>query len=432
MAVGGASKDTVSGDGAAAGVAPKVRWLLFAFLTLAGILNLVDRQIIAVLKPTMAEELGWTDDDYGTLGAVFQGAMAFGLLAAGPLVDRIGVRWANAVGVFTWSVAAMFHGLATSLTQFIAVRAGLGVTEAMGTPSAIKTVAAILPPNLRSFGFGLINAVNSLGAITAPLAIPLLAAVFGWRGTFVVAGIAGVLWVLAWVVMTRRVKFDDGAGAARAEAGPRETILKDRSTYAIAGAKVLSDSTWWLLLFWMPDFLNRQFGLTGLAIGAPLALAYTGAAVGSLGSGTLATQLLRRGIPVDRVRKGIMLVSALLVLVLPLAVFARSEWEAAAILAVVLAAHQGFSTNLFALITDVTPKSKIGRVTGFGAFCGNIGGMGIVKVAGMVLTAGLGYAPLFIFAGASYLLALGWIQLLLPKIRIIDQGPREEPAHIGH
>jgi ACS family hexuronate transporter-like MFS transporter len=223
------------------------------------------------------------------------------------------------------------------------------------------------------------------------------------------------------------VRFQDGASAAAATPA-RDTILRDRATWAIAGAKVLSDSTWWLLLFWMPDFLNRQFGLAGLAIGGPLALAYSGAAVGALASGGIATRLLEARIPVNRVRKGGMLVSALLVLVLPLAARATSPWQAAAVLALVLAAHQGFSTNLFALITDVTEKPKIGRVTGFGAFCGNLGGMGIVKAAGLVLTAGLGYAPLFVFAGASYLLALGWIQLWLPKIRETDAGGTEDAA----
>ncbi|HEY8617957.1 MFS transporter [Phenylobacterium sp.] len=403
------------------------RWLIFALLTVAGVLNLVDRQIIAVLKPDMAAELGWTDNDYGTLGAWFQGAMAVGLLFAGPLVDRIGTRWANTVGVFTWSLAAMFHGLAHSLTQFTLCRIGLGATESMGTPSAIKTVAAILPSNLRSIGFGLINAVSSVGAISAPILIPFLAQPFGWRGAFVIAGVAGVVWTLVWVVMTRKVPFNDTPATAPVDAGapPARSILRDRATWAVAGAKILSDSTWWLLLFWMPDFLNRQFGLSGVAIGPPLALAYAGGALGSLVSGALATHFLRRGVPVNRVRKTAMLVCALMVLVLPLANGADSPWTAAAILAVVLAAHQGFSTNLFALITDVTERSKVGRVTSFGAFCGNIGGMGIIKAAGIVLTAGLGYAPLFAFACVSYLAALGWIQLLLPKLTQVDDAAAE-------
>lgn len=414
------------------------RWILFAFLTVAGILALVDRQIISVLKPDMAAELGWTDDDYGTLGAWFQGSMAVALLAAGPLVDKLGPRWANAVGVFTWSIAAICHGWAHSIVQFTLCRIGLGVTEAMGTPAAIKTVAAIFPPHLRSAGFGLSNAIASLGAICAPILIPIVAAGVGWRGTFLVAGVAGIVWTAGWWAVTRGVKFESAepapapSDAEATPAPPRGNFLRDRGAWAVAGAKALSDSTWWLMLFWMPDFLHRQFDLSGVAIGPPLAVAYTGAAIGALSSGGVATWFLTRGVAVNRVRKGLMLVSGLVALVLPLAGQASSPWEAAVILAVVLAAHQGFSTNLFALIADVTPNEKIGRVTSFGAFCGNMGGMAIIKITGLVLAAGLGYGPLFAFAAASYLLALGWIQLLLPTIPGPPGGVRPAPMPMGH
>ena len=403
------------------------KWFLFILLAVAGILALVDRQVISVLKPEMAAELGWTDGDYGTLGAWFQGSMAVALLISGPLVDKIGVKWANVLGVFTWSIAAMFHGLAHTFNQFVLCRIGLGITEAMATPSAVKTVATILPPNQRSVGFGLINAISSVGAISAPILIPFMAIPFGWRGAFVMAGIAGIVWSVVWMISTRKTNFGDvvakpAAPVELAPTAPRPSILKDKATWAISGAKLLSDSTWWLLLFWMPDFLNRQYGLTGIAIGPPLALAYAGGALGALVSGAAATYFLNRGVAVNRVRKLAMLVSGLLVLVLPFATQAPTAWGAAAILALVLAAHQGFSTNLFALIADVTEKTKVGRVTSFAAFCGNIGGMTIVKVAGLVLTAGLGYYPLFVFAGMSYLLALAWIHLLLPNIQVVGDG----------
>ncbi|MBL8771495.1 MAG: MFS transporter [Phenylobacterium sp.] len=412
----------------------RLRWMLFAFLAASGILALVDRQIISVLKPEMAAELGWTDDDYGTLGAWFQGATAVALLGAGPLVDKLGVKWANPIAVISWSVAALFHGWAHTLVQFTLCRIGLGATEAAVTPTAVKTIATIFPPHMRSTGVGLQNAIASFGAISAPFIIPMIAGPFGWRGAFLLAGAAGLVWAVGWLLVTRKVNFGDAAPppAAAAETPPRGAFFRDRAAWAVAGAKFLSDSTWWLLLFWMPDFLNRQFGLSGGDIAAPLALAYTGAAAGSLISGTLATRFLARGISVNRVRKVAMLVSALMVLPMPLALQATSPFAAAGVLALVLAAHQGFSTNLFALITDVTPKAKIGRMTSFGVFSGNIGGMLILKVAGMVLAAGLGYLPLFLFASVSYLLALGWIHVMLPNIRLVDAGERANLPGDGH
>ena len=418
------------------------RWLLLALVLTAGILNYIDRQIISVLKPTIAAELHWSDDDYGTLAAWFQGAAAIAFLFTGWIVDRIGVKWSNPLGVAAWSVAALLHGWATSFGQFIFVRVALGATEAMGTPNQIKTVASIFPPRLRSTGYGLGNMVGSIGAIVTPLMIPAFAAIWGWRVAFVSAGVAGIVWAGVWLLCTRGLALapipDDAVetpGAARADEEPAPDygpILRDRRTWAIAVAKVLSDATWWLMLFWMPDFFHRQYGLDGTALGPPLAIAYTGAAIGSLIGGTVSSRLLGRGWTVNRTRKTVMFVSGLLVLPVSMVLAVESYALVVALMALALAGHQGFSTNLFALIADVTPHEKVGRVTAFGAFCGNIGGVAISKIAGLVLTAGLGYAPLFAFASVSYLLALGWIQLLLPRIRPVSTSPSTTgfaPAH---
>ncbi|MGF7149654.1 ACS family hexuronate transporter-like MFS transporter [Sphingomonas zeicaulis] len=399
------------------------RWLLMLLVLTASILNLVDRQIIAVLKPTISAELGWSDTDYGALAAWFQGSAAIAFLFTGWIADRLGVKWANPIGVAAWSLAAIAHGWATTMAQFIVVRATLGATEAMGTPNGVKTIAAIFPPHLRSIGFGLFNAVGSIGAVVAPLMIPLLAALWGWRMAFVIAGGLGFVWAGLWLLTTRRLRFDapPSVAAAPAEAPDERPLLTERRTWAVAAAKLFSDSTWWLMLFWMPDFFNRQFGLAGTGLGPPLAIAYCGAAAGSLIAGAAASRLLARGWSVGRTRKTVMLVSALVVVPVPLALQADALWIATAILALTMAGHQGFSSTLFALIADITPGAKVGRVTSFGAFCGNMGGMAIVWIAGQVLTAGLGYGPMFLFAAMSYLLALGSIQLLLPRIVPVDR-----------
>ena len=406
---------------------PRGRALLFALVVTAGILNLVDRQIISVLKPTIAADLGWTDDDYGTLAAWFQGGAAFAFLFTGWIVDRLGVKWANPIGVAAWSIAAMAHGWARSMTEFVMIRVSLGATEAMGTPTGIKTIAAVLPKNWRSSGFGATNAANSIGAVLAPLAIPGVALLVGWRGTFVAAGALGLVWAAIWLVATRRLSFGNesaattltpvGASPPPTDYGP---ILRNRHTWAIAVAKILSDATWWLLLFWLPDFFHRQYGLTGVALGVPLAIAYGGAAGGSLLGGGISTRLLGLGYSVNAVRKGILFVAALCVLPVPLVLYVGSYPVTIGLMALTLAAHQAFSTNLFALIADVVPQDKLGRVTAFGSFSGNVGGMAIAKIAGLVLTAGLGYLPLFLFDSVSYLLAIGWIQLLLPTLRPVE------------
>lgn len=404
-------------------LSPRRRTILFTLVLTATILNLVDRQIIAVLKPTISADLGWTDDDYGTLAAWFQGAAAFALLFTGWIVDRLGVKWANPIGVIAWSIAAIGHGWARTMGQFIFARAALGATEAMGTPAAIKTIAIIFPPEKRSFGFGMSNAIGSIGAIVTPLVIPVVAIWWGWRAAFVLGGILGLVWGIAWLIATRGVTFADRDGAKSA-GGPLAgigAVLAHRRTWAIAIAKILSDATWWLMLFWMPDFFHRMFGLDGLQLGPPLAVAYSCGAIGAFLAGTIATRLISRGHSINGVRKGSLLIAALLVLPVPLALNATNYWTAVALLGLTIGAHQAFSTNLFALIADVSPAAEVGRVTSFGAFCGNLGGMAIVKVAGLLLTAGYGYLPLFLFAAISYLLAVSVIQVMIPHIQRSDE-----------
>jgi ACS family hexuronate transporter-like MFS transporter len=171
--------------------------------------------------------------------------------------------------------------------------------------------------------------------------------------------------------------------------------------------------------------------LKGIALGPPLAIAYTCAAIGAVVAGMITTRMIANGHDLARVRKGALLVAAVFATPLPFADLAHDYWLAVALLGLVMAAHQAFSSSLFTLIADVSPAEKVGRVTSFGAFAGNIGGMVIAKVAGLVLAAGLGYLPLFLFAGFSYLLAFGAIQLLMPRLPLEGVGGASTavPAH---
>ena len=169
--------------------------------------------------------------------------------------------------------------------------------------------------------------------------------------------------------------------------------------------------------FWLPDFYRKTFDLTTEELALPLAIAFLGSGGGALFAGWISTRLLVRGWSVNRVRKTVMLASALVVLPLPLVLLLDSFWPVAIMMGLVMAGHQGFSLSIFSTITDIVPRGKIGRVTAFGAFMGNMGGALIQLVTGAVLTAGLGFTPLFLFAAVSYLIALLWLHLLLPMIR---------------
>lgn len=403
-------------------ISPRLRWSLFTVLCIAGVFNAMDRPIIAILKPDMMADFGWTDSDFGDLAAVTQFSAAFAFLFTGWLVDRLGVNRSMQVGAAAWSFAAMAHGWALTTAQVVTARVGLGVTEAVQTPLTIKTVATLFPPDKRSFAFGFATMLAGAGTIAMPFLIPALALSVGWRGALVAGGIGGLASLLAWMWLARgiaQLRLRGGEETAQEVAGGEAygSILANRATWAIVVAKALSDMTWWFINFWLADYYRKEFGLTTLELAVPLAIAFAGSGLGALLAGWTSTRLLERGVSPNRVRKSVMLASALLVAPLPMVLEINSFWPVACMIGVVMAGHQGFSLSLFSTITDVVPHAKVGRVTAFGAFMGNMGGVAISLITGRVLDAGFGFVPLFVFAASSYLLALAWFQWLLPVIR---------------
>jgi MFS transporter, ACS family, hexuronate transporter len=402
-------------------ISTRLRWSLFAVLCLAGVFNAMDRPIIAILKPDMMADFGWTESDFGDLAAVTQFSAAFAFLFTGWLVDRLGVNRSMHVGAAAWSFAAIAHGWATTTVQVVAARVGLGATEAVQTPLTIKTVASIFEPDRRSFALGIATFLASMGTIAMPFIIPGLSEAFGWRGALVFGGIGGLLSLVAWVILARGVNFAvevpaDAETRSDVDHGGYGPILANRRTWGIVIAKALSDMTWWFINFWLADYYRKEFGLSTLELAIPLAIAFAGSGLGALLAGWGSSKLLALGWSVNRVRKTVMLTSALIVLPLPLVLQLDSFWPVAVMMGIVMAGHQGFSLSIFATITDVVPNAKVARVTAFGAFMGNMGGVAISLIVGRVLDAGFGYMPIFLFAAISYLLAFSWFQLMLPRI----------------
>ncbi|WBH15760.1 MFS transporter [Sphingomonas radiodurans] len=406
-------------------------WIVALAFT-AIMLNYVDRQIIALLKPMLQLEFGWSDRDYSHMASAFQFCAAVSFLGTGWFIDRIGLRRGFAIGVGAWSLAGMAHAFVSSVTGFIGVRALLGAAESIGTPAQVKTAATYFPPEQRSLMLGIGNMASNFGAVIAPLTIPALALALGWRAAFLIAGGLGLVWVVVWLLVTPRTSSTPGAADGDKGANvPWGVLLRDRRQWAVIAAKALSDQVWWFLLFFMPDMFNRMFGMSQGELGLPIAMIYFLAALGSLSGGILPTWLLSRGVSVNRARKGSMLLYACLILPVPLVLLTGDPWVAAGLLGLGLFAHQGFSTNVFAMTADIFPSRMIGTAIGIGAFAGNLSGMGMIELAGWSLDNGHGYTPLMLICGGSYLVALACIHLLVPRLVVAEPGVAKV-APVGH
>ncbi len=387
---------------------------LVVLLFCGNALNYVDRQVLALLKPTLQTEFNWSDRDFAHLGSAFQFAAAGAYLLVGWFIDRLGVRFAYAIGIAVWSMAGMGHALAMTVQQFVTARVVLAFGESVSTPAGLKTAAIYLPQKQRSIAIGVVNASSNIGAIVTPLLIPPFAIAFGWKAAFVVTGALGFIWLVFWLVGTRNLRpIGDVPERSKVSFGE---LLSDRRSWAVIGAKLLTDSVWWFVLFWMPDFFHREFNMGQAQLGKPIAIIFSLAALGAVTSGALFPLLLARGLSVNAARKTSMLLYALVVLVMPLAMVTQSPWLAAVLIGLGLFAHQGFSTNIFGMTADIVPGTRVASVVALGAVAGNLSGTGIIEFAGWSLQNGHGYLPMFAFCGSAYLLALGLIHLILPKL----------------
>jgi ACS family hexuronate transporter-like MFS transporter len=422
------------------------RWVILALIFFATTVNYIDRQVIGILKPTLQHEFGWSEIDYADIVFAFQLAYAIGLLLAGRMMDRLGTRLGFSVAIVVWSVAAVAHAEATwfgpavgsvlsmfglafsaSVAGFIAARFLLGLGEAGNFPAAIKAVAEWFPKKERALATGIFNSGTNVGALIAPIVVPWITIYWGWYWAFIVTGLIGFFWLLFWWPMYGAPETHPRVTPAELDyirsdppdppvKVPLRVILPHRQTWAFAAAKFLTDPIWWLYLFWIPDFLSRNYGVDLKGLGLPVFIIYQVASVGSIGGGWLSGWLLRRGWSVNAARKTAMLVCALAVVPIVFASKATNLWTAVALVSLAAAAHQGWSANVFTMTSDMFPRKAVGSVVGLGGMAGAVGGMLIAKITGWVLQATGSYVTVFLIAGSAYLFALAVVHLLVPKM----------------
>jgi len=303
----------------------------------------------------------------------------------------------------------------------------LGIGAWGTSPATTMTVAECFPKRGRALATGIFNAGTNVGALVTPLVVPWIALHLGWAWAFILTGMVGFLWVAAWLYFYRppdqhpRLKPAELAYIRSDPPDPEvripwRALLPHRQTWAFAIGKFMTDPIWWLYLFWIPDFFHRNHGLDLKSIGLPLVVIYLVADVGSIGGGWISGWLMKRGWTANRARKTAMLLCALCVVPVMFAAYVKSLWLAVALISLAAAAHQGWSANLFTLTSDMFPRKAVGSVVGIGGTSGAIGGMFIAMLVGAILQATQSYMSIFIMAGTMYLLALGIIHLLVPRL----------------
>jgi ACS family hexuronate transporter-like MFS transporter len=403
------------------------RWVICALLLFGVTKNYMDRQVLGLLKVTLQHDLGWTDIDYSNIVFAFQAAYAIGMLIAGRLVDRLGTRLGYALAMVFWSLASMAHAIASSFTGFLLARFALGLGEAGVFPASIKTVAEWFPRKERALATGIFNAGTNIGVIVSMLTVPWITLHWGWRIAFLVTGGLGFVWLTFWLLLFRKPELHPLLSKAELDyinSDPQEVVPQVRwarliphpQTWAFAAGKFTIDPIWWFLLFWIPDFLQRTHGLNLMQLIIPVSVIYLISDVGSVAGGALSSWMIHRGNSVNFSRKLAMLICAVAVVPIIFTYRVESTWGAVLLIGLAAAGHQGFSSNLFTLPSDLFPAEAVGSVVGLGGTCGAIGGMLMAKVVGYVLQWTGSYKIPFLIAGFAYFVALALIQTLSPRL----------------
>jgi len=392
------------------------RWMALALVFGAAMLNYMDRQALALLKPELEATFGWSESEYAHINSGFQLATIASMLAVGWFVDRVGLRAGYAIGVGGWSLAQMTHVLVTTVTGFFTTRVALGVFEAVNLPAAVKTVGTWFRGDDRSFALGVMNLAPNIGAVATPLLVPVIALAWGWKAAFIITGAFGFVWLAFWFLLPRPV----GPVQALPQSPDRNwkafgQLLGDRRLWAITAGKFFTDFVWVFLLFWGPDMLNKMFGLRS-GPSWPVALIFLMAGIGSLFAGSLSSWLLAKGRSFNVARKLPMLMAAVMAVPAFAVIWAPNVWVAAGLLGLTLAAHQMFSTSVFGLATDVFPARMTGLVIGIAATLAGFSGLAMNEYTGFVRDGGGSWATMLALCAFAKIVAVIVVHLLVPNV----------------
>lgn len=421
-------------------VAEKVgryRWSICALLFCVITINYVDRQVIGVLKPLIESDMGWSEVDYGNIVTAFQASYGIGMVLVGRWLDRVGTRKGVAIAIALWSVAAMFHAAARGVLAFILARAALGLAESAAYPGTVKSVAEWFPRKERALGVGILNAGANVGVLLTPVVGIMVAGIWGWRAAFLVTGGLGLLVLVGWLrfyrlpqdhahvtVAERAHIAQDGEDPAGKPLGWGAALRQRQAWYFICG-KFFTDPVWYLFLFWLPDFFSKTQGMELFpkgqgsvlsTIGPALIAVYLLADVGSIAGGWLSSHLIHRGWSVNRARKTTLFLAALCAVPLVGVANIANAGVVVALIGLGTAGHQAFSSNIFAMISDLYPRRAVATVAGLGGAAGAVGGILIAQATGWTLQLTGSYTPIVLYAGIAYLLAFAVIHWLVPKM----------------
>ena len=423
---------------------PNIRWFVCALLFFATTINYMDRSVLSLIEPLLhnLKFMGWDpsldsahqsvfNNNYGDIVICFQIAYGLGLLTAGRVIDKVGTKIGYALAITVWALSSMGHAIVKSVVGFCIARALLGLGESGNFPAAIKATTEWFPSEERALATGLFNSGTNASAFIAPALVAAVTGKWGWQAGFLATGSMGTVWLIMWLLFPynrlRRGSTQTQQNLSTVIAGTPSfaKLFGQRGLYAFAIAKGLTDPIWWFYLFYLPKFLNENYGLNLAHAYWQIVCVYAVSSVGSIAGGGLSGWRMKRGASVNSGRKFALLLCALAVTPIVLVpylghIFPHNSWPAVLLISLAAAAHQGWSANLFSTPTDMFPSTAVSTVVGIGGAVGSAGGATFTWIVKHFFS----LHPLLIFAlaASAYLVAFSIFQLLVPRLGQTAKG----------
>jgi ACS family hexuronate transporter-like MFS transporter len=396
----------------------RLRWVMIGFAFVATVINYLDRQALSVVAPTLREQFHMSNEAYGYVLAAFLLAYTVSNGVSGWMLDRLGTRLGYALCMAWWSTAGILHALTTGTWSLAGFRFLLGIGEAGNWPAGSKVAAEWFPAHQRALGTGIFTSGAAIGAIMAPPLVTWLVLRHGWQSAFLVIGLSGYVWLVAWWFVYRTPSHLRKELAAPPASPWR--LLRTRFLSVLTISKVFLDPAWYFYIFWFPQYLKSVHGFDMAKIGMTAWIPFVTADIGNFAGGWLTGYLIRRGISTSNARKGVVALFGLFMTAGIGAILTSNVWVSIAFISVATFGYTGYNTNALAFAPDVFPKNMTGSVWGLASMGAGFGGMMFSWLSGWVIDR-YGYTPVFIGYGIMPLIAVSLVLFAMGPLRPLPE-----------
>ena len=415
-----------------------LRWWIITLIGFATIINYIDRSALSIMWPAMGKELGMTDADYALILNMFMIAYAVGQSVSGKLFDKIGTRMGYVIAIFVWSMSSLLHFAVKGIGSLAIVRITLGISEAGNWPGAVKSNAEWFPLKERAVAQGIFNAGASIGSVIAPPFIAFMYAGFGWKTTFIIIGGMGLLWIIPWLIVNKKLPKDhpwitpeEQLLITEGKVVPTETdetpgmsmkeILSYKQSWGVIICRFFMEPIWWLFVGWMPLYLQKTYGFDVKQIGLFAWVPYVGAALGSIAGGWYSGSVIARTQSVDKGRKRAIIIAGVIMFLGLLATIFMGDTplKFVVIVSFVLFGFQFGIGNIQTLPSDLMDKKSVGSLAGLG---GSIGVISVIIMNFMIpVITKTSYTPAFILIAVFVPLGVLSVFAFIKKIEPIKE-----------